>query len=361
MAGQRSEGWSLGDVEVLARAVLRAPSVHNLQPWTLEVGEGGLLLRERRDLALPEHDPRGRDRLMSCGAALANLELAVRVLGRQVNTRIFPDPRQPELVAALRAGAARPPEAAELHRYSAIARRRSYRHRFSTPRVSDYALAEIMNSVGGSRVQARSVTEERELSEVADLLEFAAEAYQHDQGYQRELALWTIHDEYSHRHGAGIAGSCLPPSTLPWAGLVRPSTALPDHAVLRRRLGEETLLVFVTVDDAPIDHLRAGAALENAWLTAVDGGLAASVLTQPLHLPEVRSALCEKLGLAGFPQVLMRVGHASADVAQSPRRAIDEILRDHGDRWLRSPGPPGTFACRAGTSASFPVAVPVRR
>ncbi|MFD9895023.1 Acg family FMN-binding oxidoreductase [Amycolatopsis sp. NPDC059027] len=319
--------WTLGDIEVLARAVVRAPSVHNIQPWTLEVGDDELFLRERRDLALPEHDPRGRDRLVSCGAALANLELAVRVLGRRLRTETFPDPRQPELVAVLRPDGARPPDAGELHRFSAIARRRSHRQRFSAHPVSAYALAEIVNAGEVGRVQARPVTGERELSELADLLEFAAEAYQHDYGYQRELALWTIHDEYSHRHGVGIAGSCLPPSTLPWAGLVRSATALPDRAVLRRRLADETLLVFMTVDDAPVDHLHAGVALENSWLAAVDGGLVASVLTQPLHLPEVRSALCEDLGLTGFPQALMRVGHPLGDVGQSPRRAIDEVLR----------------------------------
>ncbi|MFE0020843.1 Acg family FMN-binding oxidoreductase [Amycolatopsis sp. NPDC059021] len=316
---------------MLARAVVRAPSVHNIQPWTLEVGEDELLLRERRDLVLPEYDPRGRDRLISCGTALANLELAVRVLGRRVRTEMFPDPRQPELVAILRTDGARPPKAVELHRYSAIARRRSYRHRFAAQAVSDQMLAEIVNAVEVTRVQARPVSRAGELSELADLLEFAAEAYQHDRGYQRELALWTIHDEYAHRHGAGLAGSCLPPSTLPWAGLVRAATALPDRAVLRRRLAEETLLVFVTVDDAPVDHLHAGVAVENAWLAAVDDGLVASILTQPLHLPEVRSALREDLRLAGFPQALMRVGHPAADVGQSPRRAIDEILRTtHG-------------------------------
>ncbi|MFC4083861.1 Acg family FMN-binding oxidoreductase [Amycolatopsis samaneae] len=327
MSGQvRRAGWSAGEIEVLARAVVRAPSVHNIQPWTLEVAGEDLLVRERRDLVLPEHDPGGRDRLLSCGAALANLVLAVRVLGRRVTTETLPDPRRPDLVAVVRPGAALRPSATELHRYSAIARRRSYRHRFTSLPVPDRVLAEVVNSTETSQVRARHVRGERALSEVAGLLLFAAKAYQHDHGYQRELALWTIHDEYSHRHGAGIAGGCLPESTLPWAGLVRPRTALPDREVLRRRLAGETVLVFVTLDDAPVDHLHAGLALQNAWLAAVDNGLAASVLTQPLQLPEVRSALCEELELAGFPQVMMRIGHPSADVGQSPRRALDEIL-----------------------------------
>ena len=63
---------------VLARAVSRAPSVHNSQPWQLLVRGTEVDLLERRDVALRRHDPSGRDRLLSCGAAATNLQLAVR-------------------------------------------------------------------------------------------------------------------------------------------------------------------------------------------------------------------------------------------------------------------------------------------
>lgn len=321
-----TDRWSSAETEVLARTLLRAPSVHNIQPWRLEFDGGRLLLRERRDLTLPEHDPRGRDRLISCGAALANVELAVRVLGYEVRTHVFPDDGEPDIVAAIQTGERAVPSGAELHRYSAIARRGSYRQRFSGRPVSRQQIGDLIAAAAASGVEARPIQDELELSAVADLLEFAAETYRHDGAYQRELALWTIRAEGSHRFGVGLAVSTIPPGALPWAGLVRAGTAVPDHQVLQRRLAEETLLVFLTLDDGRHDHLRAGHALQNTWLDAVDTGLAGSVLTQPLHLPEVRSALCEDLELAGFPQVLMRFGYPSGPVPPSPRRAIDEIL-----------------------------------
>lgn len=327
MAERRQHGdWSTAETEVLARTLLRAPSVHNIQPWRLEFGHDRLLLIERRDLGLPEHDPTGRDRVMSCGAALANLELAIRVLGYEPRTETFPDPDRPEIVASVEPGERSLPSADDLHRYSAIERRRSYRKRFSGRPVSRQQIGELMATAAAAGVEARPIHDELELSRVADLLEFAAEAFQHDHGYQRELALWTIRDEASHRHGVGLAASALPPGSLPWAGLVRAATALPDSAVLKRRLAEETLLVFLTLDDTRHDHLMAGRALQTTWLDAVDKGLVGSILTQPLHLPEVRSALCEDLELPGFPQALMRFGYPSGAVPTSPRRAIDEVL-----------------------------------
>lgn len=320
------EGWSTAEIEVLARTLLRAPSVHNIQPWFLEFDHTRLLLIERRDLALPEHDPTGRDRLMSCGAGLANLELAIRVLGYAPRTETFPDPDRPEVVASIEPGERTLPSAEDLHRYSAIERRRSYRMRFSGRPVSRQRIGELMATAADAGVEARPIRDELELSRVAELLEFAAEAFQHDRGYQRELALWTIRDEVSHRHGVGLAMTALPTGSLPWAGLVRTGTALPDSAVLKRRLAEETLLVFLTVDDTRHDHLAAGRALQTTWLAAVDEGLVGSILTQPLHLPEVRSALCDDLELAGFPQALMRFGYPSGAVPASPCRSVDELL-----------------------------------
>ena len=44
-----------------------------------------------------------------------------------------------------------------------------------------------------------------------------------------------------------------------------------------------------------------------------DAGLVGSVLTQPFQLPEVRAGLVEALSLAGFPQLLLRLGHPQFD------------------------------------------------
>ncbi|EOD70246.1 nitroreductase family protein, partial [Amycolatopsis vancoresmycina DSM 44592] len=84
---------------MLVRSMMRAPSVHNTQPWLLEVAAGELSVRERAEPALPHHDPQGRDRAASCGAAVANLELAVRTLGRSCVVAFLPEDEQPDLLA----------------------------------------------------------------------------------------------------------------------------------------------------------------------------------------------------------------------------------------------------------------------
>ncbi|MEV7098612.1 nitroreductase [Amycolatopsis sp. NPDC051045] len=319
--------WTETETEVLVRSLMSAPSVHNLQPWTLDLVPEAVLVRERTELRLPHHDPLGRDRAASCGAAVANLELAVRTLGRAADVAFLPDRARPDVVARVGAEAAAAPTAAELHRYGVIARRASHRAPFEDTPVPAVALRRIGETGVAPGVEARLVRPGRETTVVARLLHVAAELSQADSGYQRELSLWTIRDERAHRHGVGLPASHVPAGSVPWAGLVRSATELPGITDIETRLAAESLLVFVTADDTRLDHIRAGYAMERAWLTAVDLGLAAAVLTQPLHLEPIRSVLRADLTLGGFPQVLMRLGYSSEPDPITPHRAVEEVLR----------------------------------
>src|SRR5581483_6245042 len=82
-----------------ARAIW-APSVHNSQPWRF-TADGGPQISLHADASrrLEVADPDGREMMISCGAALFNVRLALRSLGFIPETRVLPDPGQPTLVA----------------------------------------------------------------------------------------------------------------------------------------------------------------------------------------------------------------------------------------------------------------------
>src|SRR5262249_11141723 len=76
----------------------RAPSVHNTQPWRFSVTVHAIELYA--DPARKVHqDAIGRQMLISCGAALFGLRLAVRELGRVPAVTLLPDPARPALLA----------------------------------------------------------------------------------------------------------------------------------------------------------------------------------------------------------------------------------------------------------------------
>ncbi|GLY38178.1 NAD(P)H nitroreductase [Amycolatopsis sp. NBRC 101858] len=311
-----------GQIGVLARAVSRAPSVHNSQPWQLLVRGTEVDLLERRDVELRRHDPFGRDRLLSCGAAVTNLELAVRALGRDCHVEYGDD-----VAATVTIGRPHATPAREFALYKAIPRRRSYRHPFYPSPVPPAVRAAV--AVAGEATGVHVVTPGH-LDRLAELLGFATRVLREDRGYQRELEVWTAHTHGWSAIGDGVPEDALTRDALPVAGLVREETPVPDDVVLADRLAAEHLLVVCTDGDTRADRLAAGAALQRAWLTATAKALAGSVLTQPLHLTGFRARLVSELALPGCPQAILRFGYPAVPAAPSPRLPLGELFPPPG-------------------------------
>ncbi|MFG1648243.1 Acg family FMN-binding oxidoreductase [Amycolatopsis sp. NPDC049252] len=313
-------------IGALARAVSRAPSVHNSQPWQLLVRGTEVDLLERRDVVLRRHDPFGRDRLLSCGAALTNLELAVRVLGRDCHIE-FPD--RDDAVATVAIGRPRAVSARDFSLYHAIGRRRSHRHAFFHSRVPAGVRAAL---VAAGETTGVHVVAPAHLDKLAELLGFATRVLREDRGYQRELAMWTAHTRVT---GDGVPEDAMNEEALPVAGLIRTGTPVPDDVVLAERLADENLLVVCTDGDTEAEHLAAGAALERVWLTATAKALVGSVITQPLHLTGFRARLVSELSLPGVPQAIFRFGYPAVPTAPSPRLPLGELFPDGPTGGLR--------------------------
>jgi hypothetical protein len=80
-------------------AAVWAPSVHNTQPWWFSAGGQEISLHADAGRQLGVADPRGREMMISCGAALFTARLALRSLGYIPETSVLPDPGRPLLVA----------------------------------------------------------------------------------------------------------------------------------------------------------------------------------------------------------------------------------------------------------------------
>ena len=80
--------------DYLIGVAARAPSLHNTQPWRFEVSDHAIELYADASRQLLV-DPDGREMLISCGAALYGLRLAVRSLGRLPEVELLPGPVSP--------------------------------------------------------------------------------------------------------------------------------------------------------------------------------------------------------------------------------------------------------------------------
>ncbi|WP_083101139.1 hypothetical protein [Pseudophaeobacter leonis] len=61
-------------------------------------------------------------------------------------------------------------------------------------------------------------------------------------------------------------------------------------------------------------------------LKLTSAGYSASYLNQPIEVAELRLKLAKASGVAGYPQILLRVGRAADNPEPSPRRKVSDVI-----------------------------------
>jgi hypothetical protein len=322
---------------VVAAAVW-APSVHNTQPWWFSAGGQELSLHADAGRQLRVADPRGREMMISCGAALFTARLALRSLGCVPQTSVLPDPGEPLLVARVswqrRAAAA----GYEQQLYSQVRRRRTHRGGFDPGPIPPDLVTLLQQGAERDGAMLRIVRSAGNRSVLAAAVETAEHALELDGIYARELASWAIPPGSSQRDGVPqTAYSARPEFTLPyfpgrdfaeghrWGVAGSSPSAAPRSAGL--------LCILSTAGDGLIDWVNAGQALQRALLTGATCGVAAALHSQPLERARLREFLRTQLCDGAYPQLVLRLGTAT-QTAASVRRAPASVMFASGGEHL---------------------------
>ena len=310
----------------LIATAARAPSVHNTQPWLFRVGEDSIelhadVLRKLRA------DPLGREMLISCGAALFGLRLAVRSLGYRPVVELLPDPAHLRLLARVRLGAVAPMTAPERRMLEALPHRHTHRGPFAPgplpaglmPRLQHDALAE-----GAELVLVDQAIAYRKLADIADAVSRRQDL---NPAAQAEMRRWS-RDLGDPAHD-GVPAQAFPPHTDR-----QPERLAQRDFDLGRGLGllpasgppPAATAVLITHGDGRADWLRAGQALHRLLARAAGSWVFASLHTQPLEAEVTRDLIRERLALPGAPQMLLQLGlaHTTHPTARRPPAELTE-------------------------------------
>jgi nitroreductase len=309
------------DAQLLVSAAVRAPSMHNTQPWLFHVREDTIDVYADPRRSLPVADPHGRALRIGCGAAVLNLRLAAAYLGRAASVRLTPDRDDPARVATVRLAGLVRPTAADQELYAAIPLRHTNRHPFEgrpLPTVLTAELAAAAHAEGA----ALTKLDQAATRVVLTLAGQANRARAGNPAYRNELARWIAADD---RRPDGIPVTARGPGEANGLLALR-DVGGADQDALRPSVGFERhpqLMVLSTRHDSAADWLRAGQALQRVLLTATAHGLATSLLSAPTELPDLRRAL--RGGCAGDqPQLILRLGDGRP-VSPTPRRPIADV------------------------------------
>jgi nitroreductase len=325
---------------VVANAVW-APSVHNTQPWRfMAAGGPPVSLHADADRRLAVADPDGREMMISCGAALFNVRLALRSLGYFPETCVLPEPGQPTLVARVswRPGAA----ADEFERRLAghVHTRRTHRGAFDPEPLPSDTLAGLRAAAAAEGAALRIVADDGRRAALAAAVQNAERELRRDGERLRELARWT--PAPGRACGDGVPATSYPARAehtepyFPGRDFARGhGWGMPplSPATSHRAAGVAGLLT--TAADRPVDWVNAGQALQRILLTASACGAAVALHSQPLELPWLREFIRTQLSDGAYPHLVLRIGLVT-QVAASVRRDPGDVLFPAGDDHARS-------------------------
>jgi nitroreductase len=306
-------------------AAVRAPSLHNTQPWQFRHlrGRDAIEVRADPERVLPVADPDGWGVRISCGAATFNLRLAAAVAGTPLAVRWQPAPTDRDLLAVLTPVEPQPATPTQVRLLRAVPRRHSNRAPFRPVPVPLTARSDLVTAARAEDAWLDLVSGIVPVAAVAEIANAADRVLCRDPAYLAELRSWTRQGRSAEDGVPESAGgpAARPQDLLPQ----RPFGASEPDRTGRDFEPEPLVGVLGVTGDSPTDQLRAGHALQRVLLTITDLGLAASMLSQPIEVPAAREQLRLALGRYGAPQMVLRIGYGDPGRA-TPRRPYHRVV-----------------------------------
>jgi hypothetical protein len=321
------------DPQLIANAVelaCRAPSVHNSQPWHW-VAEGPSLKLFLEAHRVPHAtDLTGREAIISCGAVLDHLRVAVAAAGWQANVSRFPNPNDPDHLASIDFSPLAFVTDADRARADAILTRRTDRLPFAPP-ANWAAFEPALRSTIDTERAALHVLPDSVRPQLAEASRLTESLRRYDSSYHAELHWWTAPYELT--------------DGVPYSSLV--SVAERDHVDIARAFpadehpdrrpevdhDQSVIVVLSTYSDSRRDALGCGETLSDVLLEATLAGLASCTLTHMTELEASRDIVRALIDADDQPQLLVRIGYVPSTAQMpvpTPRRPLADVLEFRG-------------------------------
>ncbi|MDR3661011.1 MAG: NAD(P)H nitroreductase [Mycobacterium sp.] len=283
-------------VEVLedgVRLACRAPSYRNSQPWSWIIDHSQLQLFLAPD-RVPSVDHAGHQSLISCGAALDHLRVAMAANRYECHVDYLPPSNSLAYLVSVTFTPASCVSEIQRRRSGAISNRRSDRLPYDPP-LNWPQFESTMRSAISSQFAYVDVIDESDRSDIAETTLLAEQLLP----FESTEMHWSAAVSEQRRYGR--------------AELSR------DRSVL---------LVISSVENTRRAIFGCGEALSQVLIEATMAGFATCIMTQVVEVAATRDIVADVTGRA-LPQVLVRIGappDRDAIPPLTPRRPLSDVL-----------------------------------
>jgi hypothetical protein len=320
---------TLVDTDVIRAAVqlaCRAPSLHNSQPWRWVADGDALHLFADSSRKLPWADQSGREALLSCGAVLDHLRVAMAAAGWTAHVDRFPNPSNLDHVASIGFSPLDFVTDGHRDRADAILRRRTDRLPFTPPTDWESFEPVLRGDIDDAAVRLDVLADDVR-PELAEASRLSTLLRLYDSAYHAELDWWT---GGVNRH-EGVPLTSLVSVTE--SERVDVGREFPVGSANERRTNipadRSTILVLSTDANNRGDAVRCGEMLSAVLLDCTLAGLATCTLSHITETAAGRGVIGALIGSTATPQLLIRVGMTPMredTPLMTLRLPVDEVL-----------------------------------
>lgn len=311
----------------IVRSAIKAPSGHNTQPWLFVKEEEGICIMPDFKRVLPVADPENRELFISLGCAAETAMIAARFYGYNAVLNKSLLEKQGEIKILL----SKNENAEEQELYSFINSRQTTRNFYSDSPISDDDLKKLKQVISESDTELAFYIGHAKINTFLPYI-FEANALQMSNPvFKHELIQWLrFSEKEALQKGDGLYSAC--------SGMPSPGKAIGNFIVkhfvtvkseekrLLKLLDTTAILVMFTSENNDIlGWFKTGLNLQRFLLTCTKLGLSHSYINLPCQLNQVRDKMKEDLGLAGFPQIITRLGY-SPKMPFSFRRRVNDVI-----------------------------------
>jgi len=319
------------DVDFLkiVRSAVKAPSGHNTQPWLFAKEEDGICIRPDYSRALCVADPENRELFISLGCAAETGMIAARFYGynAELNLDLLENQGTIKIILSKNDNSEQP----EL--FSFINLRQTTRTLYDNKLISSQDLEILKATESETGANIRFFIEQNEIQQFSPFINEANGIQMNNPKFTGELTKWLrFSEKEAMQKGDGLYAAC---SGFPSMGRMLGSfvlknfiTAKSEEKRLLKQVNKTALVaIFKTQNNDLVDWVKTGIIFQRFALTATKLGLSHSYLNLPCQITQVRDKMMTDLGLAGFPQLIIRLGFSNKMPFPFRRRINDVILK----------------------------------